>query len=112
MPTTISWPPEVPGYIFRPETTASVRLYMPWEPSPGVQEMEAVIRPPNALHRIWIPQTLGEQIWMFYAFATEDEKQSFIKDLPADWLANKWISNADFKQDVIDHYLNGIPTLK
>jgi hypothetical protein len=41
---------------------------------PNPQEFWNVAKPKNCIDSIWIPQTIGDQIWMWFEFANEDDK--------------------------------------
>lgn len=47
------------------------------------------IKPDNAINFAWIPQTMGDQVWCLWEFATEQEKQDFEKSLPDD--VSRWL---------------------
>lgn len=48
---------------------------------PNPQEFWNVAKPKNCIDSIWIPQTIGDQIWMWFEFDNEDEKNEYIKQI-------------------------------
>lgn len=53
---------------------------------------------PTAIDRFWVPQTLGDQIWIFYEFANADEMERFkaklespYKELVAEKPLTQWM---------------------
>ena len=40
-------------------------------------------KPTGAVLRAWVPQTLGDQIWIFYEFSEAADKAAFVKSPPA-----------------------------
>lgn len=54
------------------------------------------IDPSNAISRAWIPQTMGNQIWVMWKFNTKEEREIFEAGLPPD--VSRWID-----RDVINH---------
>jgi len=47
------------------------------------------IAPLNAINHAWIPQTIGDQIWVLWEFNTKDEREAFEAGLPVD--VSRWI---------------------
>lgn len=43
------------------------------------QQLYQDLRPDNCLASIWIPQTLGDQIWLWFEFANKEDKKAYIK---------------------------------
>ena len=39
------------------------------------------VEPQNSINSIWIPQTIGDQIWMWFEFATIEEKETYLKSI-------------------------------
>jgi hypothetical protein len=39
------------------------------------------LRPENCKRSIWIPQTMGDQIWLWFEFETQEEKEKYISQL-------------------------------
>jgi len=53
--------------------------------------------PVSATRHAWIPQTMGDQIWVLYEFNTKEERETWENSLPeqiSNWLDRKLISNA------------------
>ena len=39
------------------------------------------IKPTNCINHIWIQQTIGDQIWMWFEFATDKDKEAYLKSI-------------------------------
>jgi hypothetical protein len=69
------------------EAFSALRVYFPdlWDAGekrrPDVLLAETVGSAP-ALCRAWVPQTLGEQIWVVYEFPSEAERVAWEQGLP------------------------------
>ena len=53
--------------------------------------------PTNALRGAWIPQTMGDQIWVLYEFRSEADRMAWETALPADvarWLDRRLLPHA------------------
>ena len=44
-------------------------------------EFEKALRPTNVIAAKWVPQTISDEVWVFYEFATLKEKKDFAKQL-------------------------------
>ena len=53
---------------------------------------------PDFAHLAWIPQTLGDQIWVMFEFFSEEDRIAFEKRLPKH--ISKWLD-----RDLIKHAL-------
>ena len=38
--------------------------------------------PDNAKQSAWIPQTLGDQVWVLFEFATQEDRETWERSLP------------------------------
>lgn len=54
------------------------------------QKLWQDIKPNNCIKAMWIPQTIADQIWMWFEFKNEDDKNKYIE----------WINNCDIYCDV------------
>ena len=59
--------------------------------------------PKEFKRRAWIPQTLGDQIWMMYEFETKEQREVWEKTLPES--IAKWIDR-DLIQQVLSYGWN------
>jgi len=41
--------------------------------------LRRIIKPTNLLNFQWVPQTMGECVWMFFEFKNEIDKNEFLK---------------------------------
>lgn len=60
------------------------------------QEYLQAVEPKNALRRAWIPQTMADQVWVIYEFASEHERVDWERSLPPDvarWLDRKILAH-------------------
>lgn len=87
-------------------------------------EMANQLRPDNTLSREWIPQTLGDQVWVLYEFSNQSDKSDYILwvvesgiksygNYPGDketeyFAKDMFMHNEDQFSDIVDHYVNGI----
>ncbi len=55
----------------------------------------APIEPQNAIARAWIPQSLGDQIWVMWKFKTQQEREQFEAGLPSE--VARWIDRGVIK---------------
>lgn len=54
-------------------------------------------KPANAINRAWIPQTIGDQVWIVYEFKSEQERVQWEAGLSAklkNWLDRGLIASA------------------
>ena len=51
------------------------------------RDIQRSISPANAINHLAIPQTSGDQIWDWYEFATEQEKDDFLAKMPSKFIA-------------------------
>lgn len=40
----------------------------------------------NCFRKAWVPQTLGDQVWIFYEFKSWEQKDGWVKNLPVELL--------------------------
>lgn len=55
------------------------------------------VAPSNAVRSAWVPQTMGEQIWLLYEFRTQEDREAWEKGLPAEvsrWIDRRLIEHA------------------
>ena len=71
------------------------------EDKPHPRDIES---PSNVINRAWMPQTMMDCIWIFYEFATTEERDAFIESPPAVF-DEAGISTND--QGFYDHWVNG-----
>lgn len=45
------------------------------------QEWEGAPRRDLAIERAWVPQTMGDQVWVFYRFRNSEDRQTFLDAL-------------------------------
>ena len=45
------------------------------------QELWGKLKPRNCIDSAWIPQTIGDQIWMWFEFKNKSDKDEYIKNL-------------------------------
>src|SRR4249919_1056772 len=70
-------------------------------------------RPMNATRHAWIPQTLGEQIWVLYDFPSKEEREGWESGLSprvAKWLDRKLLPFAIEQYGWQTRDANGFPT--
>ncbi len=69
-------------------------------------ELENIIRPKEIKRRAWIPQTLGDCVWIWYEFYNPQQKEIYLKKLHI--LFNKklieTISHTTIDQKMIDNF--------
>ena len=58
----------------------------------------APIEPASAIARSWVPQTMGDQIWVMWKFESQKEREIFEAGLPDD--VSRWLD-----REVIQHAL-------
>lgn len=71
------------------------------------QDLAFKIQPKSFKQRIWLPQSMGDCIWLWYEFETEEEKKNYIN------LLNKIFSKdflhailaTNITQETIDFYI-------
>ncbi len=88
------------------ENTAFLRLQI-WnlqDIGTTPQEIAKEIHPANYLNRLWIPQTLGDQIWLWYEFESREEKDNFLAGLPQKYKDLKGFVAFDFNERDLDHW--------
>jgi hypothetical protein len=64
------------------------------EPGEHAAKIIGEIKPAKATRRAWIPQTIADQIWVLYEFASEADRLEWEATLPprvAKWLDRKVI---------------------
>ena len=49
-----------------------------------------ILKPYNCINSIWIPQTIGDQIWMWFEFKNILDKNEYIKNLKSIEILNEW----------------------
>lgn len=86
--------------------TAMLRLHV-WELQDigsSVQECALEIQPDNFIGRAWIPQTLGDQVWLWFEFATPELRDAFLASLPVKYTAIDGFIATNFTQADLDHW--------
>jgi hypothetical protein len=78
------------------ETISALRidLYDCTEPPAKIVRREM---PSNAVRRAWIPQTVGDQVWLLYEFANVEDRlawESGLSPLMSKWLDRELIKHA------------------
>ena len=68
------------------------------KPGESFRDIQHSIKPGNAINHLAIPQTSGDQVWDWYEFATEQEKQDFLANVPSKFIATH------FTQADLDHW--------
>lgn len=53
------------------------------------------IEPQNAIAKVWIPQTMADQIWVVWKFNTKEERDIFEASLPPN--VSRWIDRSVIK---------------
>ena len=54
------------------------------------QEFWEKIKPDNCIASIWIPQTIGDQIWMWFEFINKTERDNFISTIKPLEIHGEW----------------------
>lgn len=88
------------------ENTATLRLHL-WslqDIGSSVQDCALEIQPDNFTDRAWIPQTLGDQVWLWYEFATPDIRDAFLASLPEKYKAIDGFIATNFTQADLDRW--------
>jgi hypothetical protein len=79
------------------ENTVCIRIHL--YKTDDVKKLHKEIHPEIYKNYAWIPQTLGDQIWLWYEFNTENEADAY----------KKWIIDSGIKSfstyDNTDHYV-------
>ena len=74
------------------------------------QQFYKNVRPDNCIDELWLAQTIGDQIWIWFEFANKKDKKEYIKQLKAKKmkvLAPKWPSQEKDKYyDPIDWFMH------
>lgn len=63
------------------ENFAAMRISVYEDPAP-IKKLELGHRPADLVNFSWIPQTLGDQIWVVYEFASKDARESWEASIP------------------------------
>ena len=86
------------------ENTATFRICAGWnEPDTYTwHDFFKAMNPNASLRYAWIPQTLGEQVWIFWEFSNPQEKQDFIDSIPRKF--KNFQLSENFDQDDLNHY--------
>ena len=85
------------------ERTATFRLDL-WDnerPSDVFSQLRALALPFGEGDFLWIPQTLGDQIWIWIEFSTPEVKEAFCEALPEGLMG---VLVSDFTQEIVDEY--------
>ncbi len=90
------------------ESTATLRfnLYELGDIKMSPQDVLKEIRPTNHINYAWIPQTLGDQIWVWYEFNTSEEKEEFLENLPIKYKDIEGFIATCFTQKDLDYWTN------
>jgi len=67
-----------------------------------VQEEFELIKPKKYKEYQFVPQTLGDQVWLWFEFDTKEEKEIYVATLPEKF--KKFLSV--FKQSDLDYWEN------
>jgi len=51
-------------------------------------------RPVNLIRKAWVPQTMGDQIWVLYEFETKTDRETWENSVPE--LIKKWIVRDEY----------------
>ena len=90
----------------RIEFTAMLRLHL-WELDDikmTPQKVYKEIYPDNCIKYVWIPQTLGDQVWLWFEFRTIEEKKNFLENLPIKYKNIKGFIATNFIQEDLDYW--------
>lgn len=86
--------------------TATLRLHL-WElddigetPQSCMKE----IMPKEYVDYKWIPQTLGDQVWLWIEFSSVVEKKNFLNTLPRKYSGIKGFIATNFTQKDLDYW--------
>lgn len=86
------------------ERTACFRCELPWETSdPSPQEFIAHCREHLKFWKRyqWIPQTLGDQVWIWFEFETVGLRDQFVAQIPGRF---KHFYTESFKQEDLNFW--------
>jgi len=88
------------------ECTATLRFHL-WELDDinmTPRKVHKEIHPDNCIKYVWIPQTMGDQVWVWYEFETIKEKEVFLKNLPAKYRNIEGLIATNFTQEDLDYW--------
>lgn len=69
------------------------------------QKVYREICPNNYINRAWIPQTMGDQVWVWFEFNTIKEKEEFLNNLPAKYKNIKGFIATNFTQADLNYWV-------
>lgn len=82
------------------DTISALRINL-WDTTSPYQHPGTLINsvaPTNALRHAWIPQTIMDQIWALYEFASVEDREAWERGLPdgvSRWLDRRLVTAAD-----------------
>lgn len=68
------------------------------------REVHQIVEPKNSIKRVWIPQTLADQVWIWFEFENFAHKEEYIMTLPKQY-QKMFMHNEDiFTQEFVDKW--------